>query len=443
MKKAPAPPSLSPRGLVIAGCAAFAIFAILFITIAWHVSGGESPLLTLDERLSGWMEAHHTPGLVAFFLALTHLHSVAAIGAWSLVFGIVLARLRERYWMLTLALAVGGAMILNLVLKSAFERLRPRFANPLLFLDTFSFPSGHTAGSVAFYGVLAAFLVSRFGDRQRRAACVAGAIGAVSLVALSRVYLGAHYLTDVLAAMCSSTVWLVLCLAGGHAVVRGRLERKWFVMGAVVLLALASTVLLPLENWSERFEAAIARMDPATGLVVFCVVSAIAGLLLFPIWIFAIAAGAVFGFGWGLAVAMSSALLSAFAAFLLARYVLRRPMQRVAQRNPAFKAMDAAVAEEGWKVVALLRVSPVMPSGLKSYFLGLTGVRLADYLTASMSGMFPAIVLKVYIGDAGRGALSEGGPLNWTLFAVALAATVGLALLLRRRARKKLDPFFA
>ncbi len=443
MKKAPAPPSLSPRALAIAGWAAFAIAGILFITIAWHVSGGESRLLALDERLSGWMEAHHTPGLVAFFLALTHLNSMAAIGAWSVVFGIVLARLRERYWMLTLALAVGGGMILNLVLKGAFERLRPRFENPVLFLDTYSFPSGHTAASVAFYGVLAAFLVSRFHDRRRRAACVAGAIGAVGLVALSRVYLGAHYLTDVLAAMCSSTVWLVLCLAGGHAVVRGRLERKRFAMGAVVLLALAGAVLLPLENWSERFEAAIVRMDLVTALVVFCVVSAIAGLFLLPVWIFAIAAGAVFGFGWGLAAAMSSALLSALSAFLLARYVLRRPLQRLAKRNAAFKAMEAAVAEDGWKMVALLRVSPVMPSGLKSYFLGLTRVRLADYLTASMAGMFPAILLKVYIGDAGRGALSEGGPLNWTLLAAGLAATVGLALLVGRRARRKLNPFFA
>jgi undecaprenyl-diphosphatase len=443
VKKAPAPPSLSPRALAIAGWAAFAIAGILFITIAWQVSGGESRLLALDERLSAWMEARHTPGLVALFLAVTHLNSMAAIGAWSVVFGIVLARLRERYWLLTLALAVGGGMILNLVLKGAFERLRPRFENPLLFLDTYSFPSGHTAASVAFYGVLAAFLVSRFHDRRRRAACVAGAIGAVALVALSRVYLGAHYLTDVLAAICSSTVWLVLCLAGGHAVVRGRLERKWFLTGAVVLLALASTVLLPLADWSERFEAALVRMDLVTGLVVFCVVSAMAGLLLLPIWIFAIAAGAVFGFGWGLAVTMSAALLSALAAFLLGRYVLRRPLQRLAKRNAAFKAMDAAVAQDGWKMVALLRVSPIMPSGLKSYFLGLTRVRLADYLSASMAGMLPALLLKVYIGDAGRGALSEGGPLNWTLLAAGLAATVGLALLVGRRARRKLNPFFA
>src|SRR5439155_11271838 len=127
-------------------------------------------------------------------------------------------------------------MLINLVLKAAYERLRPHFDDPLLVLTTFSFPSGHAAGAVLFYGVLAAFLVSRFYDWRARAACVAGAVGAVALVGFSRMYLGAHYLSDVLAAVCSSTVWLVLCLAGGHALVRGRLKLDGLVAGFFFLL---------------------------------------------------------------------------------------------------------------------------------------------------------------------------------------------------------------
>jgi undecaprenyl-diphosphatase len=437
------PPSLSPRALAVAGAAAFVVAAALFLALAWQVRQGEGPVLAFDVRVSAWMEARHGSLLVAFFLAVTHLNSVAAIAGWSVAFAVVLARLREGYWMMTLGLAVAGGMVLNWLLKAFFERLRPQFENPLVHLESFSFPSGHTAASVVFYGVLAAFLVSRFHEPWRRVACVAGAIGAVALVAASRVYLGAHYLSDVLAAMGSSTVWLVLCLAGGHAVVRGRLKRRWLLVAAAALLAAVGSLLLPLEDWSEKFEAAIVRMDLLAGLIVFCTASAIAGLLLLPIWIFAIAAGAVFGFGWGLAAALASSLASALIAFLLGRYVLRRPLERLARRNAAFRAMDAAVKEDGWKVVALLRLSPVMPSGLKSYFLGLTSVRLVDYVTASLAGMFPVLLLKVYIGDAGRGALSEGGPLNWTLFAAGIAATLGLGLLLGRRARKKLQPFYA
>ncbi|MGQ0652969.1 MAG: phosphatase PAP2 family protein [Betaproteobacteria bacterium] len=118
--------------------------------------------------------------------------STIGIALWSLALAAVLARLREWYWMLTLALAVGGGMLVNLLLKGAYERMRPRFDLPVLELSSYSFPSGHTAAAVTFYGVLAAFLVSRTRERAERAACVAVAVAAVVLVAFSRVYLGAH-----------------------------------------------------------------------------------------------------------------------------------------------------------------------------------------------------------------------------------------------------------
>jgi uncharacterized membrane protein YdjX (TVP38/TMEM64 family)/membrane-associated phospholipid phosphatase len=431
------PRSLSPRALAIAGWSAFVIAGMLFLAIAWNVSA-PSALVALDARVAEWLHAHGRPSLIAFLVAVTHLHSIAAMCLWTAVFGAVLARLRERIWILTLAAAVGGAMLVNLALKAIYERARPRFDDPLLELGTYSFPSGHTAAAVAFYGVLAAFLVSRFYDARRRAACVAGAIAAVALVAFSRIYLGAHYLSDVVGAVCSSTAWLVLCLAGGHAIVRKRLKPWWIALAAAGILLLAMAALLPLENWSDKMVEALHEMSPLAALIAFCAVSTLAGLLLVPAWIWPIAAGAVFGFGWGLAAALASAAATALGAFLLARYVLRRHVERAARRSAAFKAVDAAVAKEGWKIVALLRISPVLPSGLKSYFLGLTRVGLSDYICASLAGMFPGILLKVYVGDAGRDALAEGGALNWTIFAAGVAATVTLALLLGRRARARL-----
>jgi undecaprenyl-diphosphatase len=221
VKEVKHPPSLSPTGLAIAGWGAFLLAGVIFLALAWNVAA-RTALVALDVRVADWLHAHGNSALTLLFLAVTHLHSPAAVAAWSAIFAAVLARLRERYWILTLLVAVAGGMLVNQLLKSAYQRLRPRFDEPLLELSSFSFPSGHTAGAVLFYGVLAAFLVSRSSDWRRRAAALAGAMALAALVAFSRLYLGAHYLSDVLAAMCSSTAWLVLCLAGGHALARKR-----------------------------------------------------------------------------------------------------------------------------------------------------------------------------------------------------------------------------
>ncbi|HYG56294.1 MAG TPA: VTT domain-containing protein, partial [Burkholderiales bacterium] len=430
------PPSLSPRALAVAGWSAFVLAGVLFLAIAWNVAV-PGWLAALDARLAESLHARAGGAAVAVFLVITHLNSTVAICAWSVVFAAWLARARERAWMLTLGAAVGGALVVNALLKLAYERLRPRFDDPLVELATYSFPSGHTAGAVAFYGVLAAFLVSRTRDPRRRAACVAGAIGAVALVAFSRIYLGAHYLSDVVAAVCSSTAWLVLCLASGHALVRGRLKLRWVLFALAALVAVAGAVVLPLHDWSDRLQAALGAMSLGAGLVAFALAAMLATLVLIPGWIFPLVAGAVFGFGWGLLAATLAMLASAVAGFALARTVLKGPVQRMARKSRYFKAVDNAMAKGGWKVVALMRMSPFMPSGLKSYFLGLTRVPLPDYVIGSAAGMLPGIALKVYVGAAGRGALAEGGGLNWTLFAAGIAATVALGWWLRRAAKKK------
>jgi len=349
----------------------------------------------------------------------------------------MLARLKQWYWLLTLAVAVGGGMLVNVILKSAYERLRPRFDDPLLVLTSFSFPSGHTAGAVLFYGVLAAFLVSRFYDLRARAACIAGAVLAVTLVGLSRMVLGAHYFSDVLAAACASTVWLVLCLAGGHALVRKRLKLHWLVSAALVLLMIGTAVLVPDEWWS-RFEDQMEAMHPAVALLLFCAAYAVALLLLIPAWVFPVAAGVVFGFFWGVVAAMLAMALAALVGFLISRYLVRKRMERLAKRSDVFKAVGRAVAKEPRKIVALLRLAPVVPEGLKSYFLGLTRVRLEDYMLASLAGVAPDVLVKVYLGAAGRDVFAHGSALSWALLAAGILALLALTFVVGRRVREAL-----
>ncbi|HUP28898.1 MAG TPA: VTT domain-containing protein [Usitatibacter sp.] len=212
----------------------------------------------------------------------------------------------------------------------------------------------------------------------------------------------------------------------------------WIALAAAALLAVGVAALAPVDEWEDALESSLENMSLGKGLLVFCAIYIVGSLLLLPAWVFAIAAGAVFGMAWGLVAAVASSMLAAVAAFLVARYLFRGRFEAIAKKNETFSAVDKAVRRDPWKVVALLRMSPVLPSGLKSYFLGLTCVKTIPYTWATIVGMFPGLAVKVYVGHAGRDVVSSGGPLKWALLAVALAATVAMGTLVSRMARKRL-----
>ena len=222
---------------------------------------------------------------------------------------------------------------------------------------------------------------------------------------------------------------------------REQARRLWPWIAAVVAVLVVGALLAifaPLRDWTDAIEDSLENMGPVQGMLAFCAISVVGTLLMVPAWIFPIAAGAAFGMGWGLPVALVGSTLAALAAFLVGRFVVRERIERAAKRNKSFAAVDKAVRREPWKVVALLRLSPVLPSGLKSYFLGLTSVDAVSYTTASLAGMLPGVVLKVYIGHAGRGALT-GGPLKWAMLAAGIVATVAMALIVGRAVRRRLQ----
>lgn len=211
-------------------------------------------------------------------------------------------------------------------------------------------------------------------------------------------------------------------------------------IGAVLLSGLAAdaAAFLPVREWADGFEDGIENMTLLEGLLAFAAAYLVVTLLLLPAWILSVVAGAAFGFAWGSIATLAASTLSAIAAFLVARHVLRKPIERRARRNTTFKAVDKAVEKEAWKVVALLRLSPVLPSSLKSYFLGVTRVGLADYTTATLIGTAPGILLRVYVGATGRQALTHGSPITWTLLAVGICATVAVTIIVGRLARRRL-----
>lgn len=186
-------------------------FAWLFGGIAEDVVTGD-PLTVIDALIAQWLHDHATPAFSRAMLLVSDLNDVLAISILAVLTAAVLAWRRAWSWLLILALTVPGGMLLNVLMKLAFHRARPSFDHPLLVLPSYSFPSGHVAGATLFYGFLAALVVTRAGGWRRKVAAVLAATMLVALVALSRMVLGVHYLSDVLAAFAEGAAWLTLCV---------------------------------------------------------------------------------------------------------------------------------------------------------------------------------------------------------------------------------------
>jgi uncharacterized membrane protein YdjX (TVP38/TMEM64 family) len=225
---------------------------------------------------------------------------------------------------------------------------------------------------------------------------------------------------------------------------RGRRSIPWRRIGAglLVVALFVAWHLLPVDDWVLGLQHKVARMGVLGG-VVFALVYVLAALLLVPGAVLTIAAGVVFGVVWGTLLVSAASTAAAAAAFLIARYVARARVEKMARRHEKFGAIDRAIREKGWKVVALLRLSPVVPFSISNYLYGLTAVRFWPYLLASWSAMLPGTVLYVSIGAAGRAAAGVGkgeqrSPWEWALLAAGLMATVVVTVILTRAARREL-----
>lgn len=183
------------------------------------------------------------------------------------------------------------------------------------------------------------------------------------------------------------------------------------------------------------------------GPALFVLLYVVATVLFLPGSILTLGAGAAFGLVRGVVVVSIAATLGATAAFLVGRYLARDWVAARIERRGSFRALDEAVAREGWKIVGLMRLSPVVPFNLLNYAFGATRVPLRDYVLASWVGMLPGTVLYVYLGSvAGRlatatlGARDEParGVAEWGLYGLGLCATVAVTVYVTRLARAAL-----
>jgi len=205
------------------------------------------------------------------------------------------------------------------------------------------------------------------------------------------------------------------------------------------LALLVAARLLPVREWLESFQGWVRGMG-AAGMFLYGAVYIVAALLFVPGIVLTLGAGFLFGLGWGVVLVSAASTISAALAFLIARYFAREAVEKLARKDPRFEAIDRAIGKEGWKVVALLRLSPLVPFSLSNYLYGLTSVRFGPYVATSWAAMLPATVLYVYLGAAGRtiGEKTQRSPWEWVLLGVGLAATAAVTVLLTRVAKREL-----
>jgi len=222
----------------------------------------------------------------------------------------------------------------------------------------------------------------------------------------------------------------------------GGLLKLLIVLAAVGALVGVSYVL-PLTEWF------IDALEWAEGLGVWtgvfvAGVYVVACVLLLPGSILTLGAGALLGVVYGTVTVSIGSTIGACAAFLVGRFVARNWVERKVSSNPKFTAVDAAVGRQGFKIVLLLRLSPVFPFNLLNYGCGLTKVSFWKYALASWVGMLPGTVMYVYVGSTiGEVAkLAAGGrqksTAEWIFYGVGLAVTLLVTVLVTRIARKAL-----
>ena len=216
---------LSPRGYLglhlTIGVLLFIGASWLFGGIAQDVVAGD-PLMVVDQNVAKWFHERRTPGLTTAMQLVTGLASPIWVTGIALVVAFVLWRKRCWYRLLVLALVVPAGAVVDFLLKTAFHRHRPSFEDSFLIFHGYSFPSGHTMAATLLYGGLAVFAVIGLETWRWRVGAVLGAFVMVLLVGFSRVYLGAHYLSDVMGAAAAGFAWLVLCLTAVDTLRRSR-----------------------------------------------------------------------------------------------------------------------------------------------------------------------------------------------------------------------------
>jgi membrane-associated phospholipid phosphatase len=204
-------PGGSKRPFLAIGLTIVLFTACLFCSLAEDVIQRDS-LMLYDPYIGNWLLNHTSPAGNRIFYTITLVGSFPVVETVVAAFGLWLTWKKRWLQLGTLLTAVGGGTLLNGILKSIFSRPRPDFMNALYLETSYSFPSGHAMTAVFAYGAIAYLIAGSVTNRKWRAALYASTALLAFLIGFSRLYLGVHYLTDVLAGWAAGIAWLFTCI---------------------------------------------------------------------------------------------------------------------------------------------------------------------------------------------------------------------------------------
>ena len=194
--------------VVWAGGIGGAVALLLFL--AWLADEAlEGDTLRFDNWASTHLQRHAAETLTTVMVAITTMGSTVVLIGLIVITVLYLLWVGRRRGSLVLAVTMAGAFLLNIILKLSFHRQRPEPLFGLASPPSFSFPSGHALLSFCFYGVVALLITTRVRNQAARLAIWAVAALLVLLIGISRIYLGMHYASDVIAGYTAALIWLL------------------------------------------------------------------------------------------------------------------------------------------------------------------------------------------------------------------------------------------
>ena len=198
----------------------FSLALVFAFSVLGHHANGQGALSRFDTAFGLWLADHRRGEMLlrVLLMTLTLLGSFEFMVVFVPLVGVLLWRRRRRLLAVIWLVAGVGAGVLNQALKNFYDRPRPVFKDPWVYESNQSFPSGHSLGSLVIFGLLAYLLALLLPNWRGRVVAVAGTALLVFLIGFSRIYLGAHYFSDVLGGFCVGAAWLAACITAVESV---------------------------------------------------------------------------------------------------------------------------------------------------------------------------------------------------------------------------------